>query len=175
MNWRRGLIRLWLVGSVLWVVAVGWLTWSDGITYFFWHAYTTVTDPGGKDHAREAWHAKLHENTRPWRAAKARILANHDLQPPSSMGDFGIGIFPGDWWEDNTLCEEVIGRGVTPAECEELKRVAAAIPVLPEPVGAQEWSAEPLLDWSGLVFLPPIAPLLIAIALTWALRGSLGI
>jgi hypothetical protein len=27
MNWRRGLIRLWLVGSVFLAVPVGWLTW----------------------------------------------------------------------------------------------------------------------------------------------------
>jgi len=27
MNRTKGLLRLWLVGSLLWAVSVGWLTW----------------------------------------------------------------------------------------------------------------------------------------------------
>jgi hypothetical protein len=29
MNWARGLFRLWLILSVLWIGGVGWVTWKD--------------------------------------------------------------------------------------------------------------------------------------------------
>jgi hypothetical protein len=29
MNYRRGLLRLWLIASVLWIAFVGWLYWSE--------------------------------------------------------------------------------------------------------------------------------------------------
>ena len=28
MNWRRGLLRLWIVGSLCWVVSVGWFAYK---------------------------------------------------------------------------------------------------------------------------------------------------
>lgn len=31
MNWRRGLLRLWMVGAVLWRTGVGYLTGGDEI------------------------------------------------------------------------------------------------------------------------------------------------
>ena len=29
INWTRGLLRLWLVGSLLWAVPVGWIMWPQ--------------------------------------------------------------------------------------------------------------------------------------------------
>jgi len=29
MNWRRGLFRLWIVGSVLFVIAVAFISYAD--------------------------------------------------------------------------------------------------------------------------------------------------
>jgi hypothetical protein len=31
MNWTRGLIRLWLVVSILWISVVGWLAYLGGV------------------------------------------------------------------------------------------------------------------------------------------------
>jgi len=87
------------------------------------------------------------------------------------------GHLPNRWWEEADFCARELNGIATPAECDKLKRVAAATP-LPMPPEAQDWidrdkklSLDPLLDWVGLVPVPPIAILLITVALAWALRG----
>jgi hypothetical protein len=176
MNWRRGLIRCWIVASVLWAVPIGWLTWSDGVTYFLRYAYTAAIDPGYRQRALDVWRVKVEENARPWHETKARIRTNHGLEPPNSgtLGDLSVldgGAASHHWWEAPDFCATEFNGIATPAECDELKRVAAAIPVLPMPTEAEEWPATSLLEWAGPVLIPPIALLLISAALTWAFRG----
>ncbi len=35
-NWRRGLVRLWLVLAVIWIVAVGWVMRPDKDAMSYW-------------------------------------------------------------------------------------------------------------------------------------------
>src|SRR6184192_2758053 len=108
MNWRRGLIRLWLVGSVFWAVLVGWLTWSYDNTRLFDYVYDAATDHGRSKRAFEAWRDEVAEYARPWRDTKSRIGANHGMQPPHRLtsGDLNaaMGSAPGLWWEDADFC-----------------------------------------------------------------------
>lgn len=36
LNWRRGLIRLWLVLSIIWIVLVGWVMRPDEDALSYW-------------------------------------------------------------------------------------------------------------------------------------------
>jgi hypothetical protein len=181
MNWKRGLIRLWLISSVFWVVASGWLTWSYDNTRLFDYIYDAATHNGRSKRAFETWRDQTTKNARPWKDMKFRIWANHGLQPPNilTLGDLIIleGSAPNPWWKDADFCTKEFNGIATDAECDELKRVAAAIPVVPTPPEAEAWisreriSVQPLIEWAGPVFVPPIAALLIVAALTWALRG----
>ncbi|RMF07769.1 MAG: hypothetical protein D6763_11520 [Alphaproteobacteria bacterium] len=36
LNWRRGLLRLWLVFAVLWIGAVGWILRPDEAAVSYW-------------------------------------------------------------------------------------------------------------------------------------------
>jgi hypothetical protein len=43
VNWTRGLLRLWLVASLLWAAPMGWLAWPDwnyGERASWWATYT---------------------------------------------------------------------------------------------------------------------------------------
>jgi hypothetical protein len=186
MNWRRGLIRLWLVSSLLWVVPVGWLTWSGGNTDCLLYAYTTVTDPGRMKRDREAWQAEDEgwrvngEKTwQLWRHAKAHISANHGLQLTEilTLADAEVlhstmgGALHHHAWDEPDFCAEEFNGVATAAECNELKEVADNHYSLELPPEPWRWSAEPLIEWSGPVFIPPIAVLLIGGAFVWALRG----
>ena len=46
MNWTKGLLRLWLVASLLWAVPVGWLTWpGDAPQEYLRYWYCRVAHP----------------------------------------------------------------------------------------------------------------------------------
>ena len=32
LNWRRGLLRLWIVASICWVSSIAWIAWDDDRT-----------------------------------------------------------------------------------------------------------------------------------------------
>jgi hypothetical protein len=40
MNWRAGLLRLWLVATAIWVVAMTWLEWDAMIAALWAHDIT---------------------------------------------------------------------------------------------------------------------------------------
>jgi hypothetical protein len=88
-----------------------------------------------------------------------------------------MGSAPSPWWKDADFCKNEFNGIATDAECAELREVAAAIPVVPMPPEAEAWisrdsiSVKPIIEWAGPVFIPPIAALLIVVALAWALRG----
>ena len=45
MNWATGLFRLWIVGSVLWLIWIGWATWPNDMTSLMWVAVVGLGYP----------------------------------------------------------------------------------------------------------------------------------
>jgi hypothetical protein len=102
------------------------------------------------------------------------------MQPPKQRSSSDLDLLMGGIpnWRDADFCTKEFNGVASNVECEELKQVAAAIPDLPMSPAARSWiardtnlSMKPLIESAGPVFLPPIAALLIVVALTWALRG----
>lgn len=44
LNWRRGLIRLWLVLSIIWICAVGWIMRPDKDALSYWQMHSLQQD-----------------------------------------------------------------------------------------------------------------------------------
>jgi hypothetical protein len=75
MNWAKGLLRLWLVGSLLWAVPVGWLTWPGDapLEYLrYWYYRVAHSEVLGELRANDAAAAKK------WDAAWPDIRARYD-------------------------------------------------------------------------------------------------
>jgi hypothetical protein len=148
LNWTRGLLRLWLVASLLWAVPVGWLTWpgdapQDYARYWYYRvAHREVLEERA---ANEAATAEQRD------AAWAEIDARYDGRPHALTSD---------------ELQEVLDRITSTArpESEQLQKFTTLERDL-------SWDGEHACWWAACTFVPPIAVLIVGSSLLWALRG----
>jgi hypothetical protein len=180
MNWTRGLLRLWLVGSLLWAVPVGWLTWTgdapqDYVRYWYYRvAHPEVLE---ERRANEAAATKQRD------AALAEIRARYD---GTRVPRVDVGPHVGTRDELRALSLNVIGHYgrdewiITKEELDEAERVIRTEFAQPESEQLQEfttlegrlgWNGERASWWAAYTFAPPIAVLIIGASLLWAVRG----
>lgn len=180
-NWSRGLLRLWLVGSLLWAVPVGWLTWPDDAPqeYFrYWYYRIAHSEVLEERRANEVAANKQRD------AALAEIRARYDgTRVPRVVSDTP---------HQGTLDElEALflnngyhyGRDkwvITKEELDEANKVLRTQYPQPESEqfqdfttleGRLDWNREHISWWAAYTFAPPIAVLLVGVSLLWALRG----
>ena len=70
MNWRRGLLGVWIVLSVLWVGGLLWLCWPVEWEYLIGHGYSEAYVMG--------------------EAISAEIFAKYAFIPPAALFVFGL-------------------------------------------------------------------------------------
>jgi hypothetical protein len=154
MNWRRGLFRLWIVGSVLFVIAVAVISYRDIKEQFDAAANAA------------AWEASEFETVVPQLCGEARGVAGEDystIEKKSSPNPFDtcwykISKFRSLYPEYNNLSENELTRKLYPIYG------MAAPRELPNP-----WTT--LEMWASIALGIPLAVLLIGASLVWAFSG----
>jgi hypothetical protein len=188
MNWTRGLFRLWLVASLLWAVAVGWLTWPDDapqqyVRYWYYRvAHPEVLDERLANAA--AAEAKRDKAVAEIRARYDRTRATH----VSSEGAAGTGQ---KMITDHDLAVRVlkilgIDYGQQDPSDQELDEVGRALktdfaqpgsPQLQEFTrleATRDWHESETEWWLAYTFGPPVILLIVGASLLWAARGFAG-
>jgi hypothetical protein len=151
MNLRRGLLRLWIVLSLLWVTAMTWLLWSELTITYPNYIFSTphngryeLEGPEGatREQALEKFYSRLEteKNIKPEDRA-ALLAARPNPAPPPGFVLDQRGAGPAD--------EQVTVTNERAADWPRRRNAAAAI------------------------FLPPLAVIIIGVGLFWAGQGFL--
>jgi hypothetical protein len=175
MNWTRGLLRLWLVGSVLWAVPVGWVTWpGEAPQEYLKYWYYRIAHPQVLDELS----ANKAAATKQRYAALAEIRARYDATrvapgPHQLTADemerlwtWNYGSIYGRNWNE-----------VSKEEADEVKKVFDT--ELAQPGSEQlqkfltlersvEWNKEQVSWWATYTFAPPIIVFIVGTSLMWA-------
>jgi hypothetical protein len=181
INWTRGLLRLWLLGSLLWAVPVGWLTWpGDAPQDYVRYWYYLVAHPEVREERRdnEAAAAKQRDT------ALAAVRGRYD----GTRKPFVAPDPPREGTRDELdalLFNKLYHYGrekwvITKEELDEAEKVLRDLPPQPESEQLQEftelegrldWNEERVRWWAAYTLAPPIAVLIVGASLLWALRG----
>jgi hypothetical protein len=175
INWTRGLLRLWLVGSLTWAASVGWLTWPPIQPYdrfLYWHY--RVAHPGDYKEMLLAAHATLGATHK---AAIADIRARYDKTRVPRTSHTGP-------MTDNEMRavtlnnQENYERRDWEITKEELDEVDAtynkSTPEWDEFTGLTmrlDETGERIKNWATYTFTSTIAFVAVGAGLLWALRG----
>jgi hypothetical protein len=178
----RGLLRLWLIASLLWAVPIGWLTWpGDAPQEYvrYWYDRVAHSEVLEERSANEAAATKQRD------AALAEVRARYDgtrvprvVAPVRShvgtiedLGARELNIlyhYGRDQWEitneelDET--DRVIRTEFPQPESEQLQEFTTL-------EGRLDWNGERASWWAAYTFAPPIAVLIIGASVLWAFRG----
>jgi hypothetical protein len=197
MNWTGELLRLWLVGSMLWVVVVGWLMWPAdapqqyGLYWYYRVAHTEVLD---KRRANEAAAAAERDKS----IAEIRMRYNGTRTMRVESSEKSRQVTPNELDAFNLHLELGAGVDYCQSPCEmshdelnELEKVAHAwrervltppgeVSVYPESpqlyefrkLEAERDDNERAIEWwAAYTFGPPVILLVVGASLVWALRG----
>jgi hypothetical protein len=146
MNWTRGFFRLWLVASLLWVVAVGWLTWPGAAP---------------EQYVRYWYYRVAHSEVVEWQrnAAAADYKARVDAVDNALRGKVQVPTPP----PDHTTDFAQLGS----PQLQELQEFTSLEALLDE----YEIETE---RWLAYTFGPPVILLIVGASLLWAVRGFAG-
>jgi hypothetical protein len=190
MNWGKGLRRLWMVGTALWIVAV--------MVFGYWHYGERVYPPATA--AQGVWAAELYAEywyyriIRPDVAAEARRV--HSVFDDPTSPSHCVSYWDRKQLEDKLAKDKAeeakrpprapgqmstadLDRLWMPAECsaevEKAKDKLGEIWALRDAVEKGGWVPDALLSFALWLFSPPIATLLVGAsmigAFRWAFRG----
>jgi hypothetical protein len=156
MNWSRGLLRLWLVASLLWAAPVGWLAWpGDAPQEYARYWYYRVAHPEILEERRSNEIAATKQRD----AALAEIRARYDgTRLPRVVAPDGSPTGPHVGTLDEAELLELnngyhYGRDkwiITKEELDEAKRVIRTEFAQPESEQLQKFTTlEGRLGWNG--------------------------
>jgi hypothetical protein len=180
INWTRGLLRLWLVGSLLWVVPVGWLAWpEDAPQEYVQYWYNRVAHPEVLDERRANEAAAANQRD----VALAEIRARYDgTRVPrvphhggqGTLDELGalflnkVDHYGRDDWEitkqELDEADKVLRTDFPQPESEQLREFTTL-------EGSLDWNRERISWWAAYTFAPPIVVLIVGASILWALRG----
>jgi len=171
VNWTKGLLRLWVVGTILWVVTFGWIEWpGDAPQTYLRYWYYRVAHP---EWFAEGWNDEYRVRTgEPNReGAIAELKARSARAKMEAEGS------------NQGTREELYALLNAPPYMnklgdQELERIAET-PVADDPAAARLRSLETDLSWSetrlsrsaSYALLPPALVFILGASLLWALRG----
>jgi hypothetical protein len=145
MNWTKGFLRLWLVGSLLWAIPVGWLTWpGNSPQQYAGYWYYRLAHPEILKERRDL--------EAEWEKQREEFFKDEPPQPPHQLTAEELA----------DLASRLLPR-LTP-ESEQLHEFRSLEEHL-------DWHGERVGEWAAYMFAPPFAVLIVGSSLLWALRG----
>jgi hypothetical protein len=144
MNWRRGLFRLWIVGTVLFVMAVAFVSYDEIKAQFDETALTR-------------WVEANDVLLVPQLCGDARGVAGVDYSTENDACWYAISKFRPLYPEYNNLSDKELSRKLY---------ADRGIPIRDPP---NPWAT--LGMWAGIAFGIPLAVLVLGASLVWAFSG----
>jgi len=177
LNWRRGLFRLWLIASLLWVAAISVL-WLGPATYRYIESVRAKREISflkaklAEDGVQVIWFDEVNWKKPPSALHYLDGLVHTDkckAAPPTitkyddgSVSVEGVGSlrFPNGTSSD--VIDEVLRR-----ETPRLNDIY----LLEVPAGMNGKNRQQFLFYSGMAFIPPMALFIVSAGLLWAASG----